>query len=65
MIRVTTLREWLDTLGDDPDLAVYLDDGGLTLCVWAADASLEIGGEPTSIAEEQRSPGGIHRRIRI
>lgn len=41
---ISEVMEWLGNF--DPNDEVYVDDGGLTLCIHNTDAYMEIGGEP-------------------
>lgn len=51
-IRKAEIQEWLNTLPDDDDINIAIDDGGLVLVVLDVDGDvtddvLEVGGVPT------------------
>jgi hypothetical protein len=51
MMRSKEIQDWLDTLGDDAEVAI--DDGGLMLVlVDNPDVYLEVGGVPPEYEEK-------------
>jgi hypothetical protein len=53
MINVRELKAWVDSVAHDPEALVYVDEGGLTLCVVGRTAYIEVGGDTDDDAEAQ------------
>lgn len=48
-VQIKELRDWLKNFDEDSE--VYVDDGGLTLCIHQDEAYMEVGGEPEKWVE--------------